>query len=266
MGIFSDKTPKGGKEARNRNSKIASYLQDLNIKKPEVWKEHTEKIITAVEEKKREPSGKTKVADEILDAYVTGMEFDQSKVSESEEEGSDTGLFTGMANVDWLLLAAFHLKKADYVYDHAIRLLKGVAAFSLLCPLTRVRAESLRTEWAVFEGICRRFQKGKELYMCPLALTPSRLVNSAAVLFEAASDICILRSKWSLIEITDYIAKQLEAQGGSSSLSKQPGTTSSVEWMVHRLLLTGANCCPSKFIKEQKNPLRTQVTVRTVNE
>lgn len=122
------------------------------------------------------------------------MEFDQGKVSDSEDEESNTGLFTGMANIDWLLLTAYHLKQAGYTCDSSIKLLKGVAAFSLFCPLTKVRAKSLTIEWPSFFNIHERFQTGKELYMCPLALTPSRLVNCAATLFVAASDICILRA------------------------------------------------------------------------
>lgn len=61
--------------------------------------------------------------------------------------------------------------------------------------------------------------------------------------------------------MTNYIAKQLDAQGGIQSLGTAAGTTFSVEWMVHRLLLAGAKCRPSKFIRDQRNPLKGEVTV-----
>lgn len=66
-----------------------------------------------------------------------------------------------------------------------------------------------------------------------------------------------------MLEIVGYVAEQLDAQGGIQSLNTQPGTTSSVEWMVHRLLLTGADFSPSKFVK---NPLRDEVIVRSEEE
>lgn len=69
-----------------------------------------------------------------------------------------------------------------------------------------------------------------------------------------------------MLEIVGYVAEQLDAQGGIQSLNTQTGTTSSVEWMVHRLLLTGADCSPSKFVKEQRNPLRDEVLVRSGEE
>lgn len=193
---------------------------------------------------------------------MKGMQFDPTKVAESDNEEDNVGLFTGMANVDWILLAAYHMKHAGYDSKSSIQLMKGVAAFSLLCPMTKVRAEALKSEWPAFAKIHDRFEVGKDLYMCPLALTPSRLVNCAATMFEAASDICILRGKWTIMEITEYIARQLEAQGVIDTLSIKQGTTSSVEWMVHRLLLTGASCDPSKFVRDQKNPLKKEILVR----
>lgn len=41
-------------------------------------------------------------------------------------------------------------------------------------------------------------------------------------MFEAASDIYILRGKWTMVEITRYVAKQLEAQGGIETISATP--------------------------------------------
>lgn len=268
MEIFSDKMTKpGDKVPRNKNSKIASYLQHLKVKKQEIWEAHTKKIKTAVTKRRNKPRyGDDEQRTIILDEYIKGMEFDQGKVSESDDEGDSAGLFTGMANVDWLLLAAYHLKHAGYTCDGSIQLLKGVAAFSLLCPVTKVRAEALKTEWPAFAKIHERFQVGKDLYMCPLALTPSRLVNCAATMFEAASDICILRGEWTILGITEYVARQLEAHGGIATLNKNAGTTSSVEWIVHRLLLNGANCSPSRFVKEQKNPLKTNIFAEGITD
>lgn len=67
---------------------------------------------------------------------ISEAEFDSSKVTESDDDDDTTGLFTGMANVDWLLLSAYHLKRAGYKSKASVQLLKGVAAFSLLCPMT----------------------------------------------------------------------------------------------------------------------------------
>lgn len=108
----------------------------------------TAKIKAAIVAKKKE-TGVSKPYS-ILDAYVTGMEFDEAKVLESSEEESTSGLFTGMSNVDWLLLAAYHLKSAKYSCENSVKLLRGVAAFSLLSPLTKTRAKSLRKEWPIF--------------------------------------------------------------------------------------------------------------------
>lgn len=163
MGLYADKTAKLGKAPRNSNSKIASYMQHLKVKQNELWMTYTDKIKSAVADKKKGTDmGKTS----ILDEYVTGLEFDQAKVVESGEEESTSGLFTGMANVDWLLLAAYHLKSAKYNCETSVKLLRGVAAFSLLSPLTKTRAQSLRKEWPIFIEISDRFEKGKELYMC----------------------------------------------------------------------------------------------------
>lgn len=97
---------------------------------------------------------------------ISEAEFDSSKVTESDDDDDTTGLFTGMANVDWLLLAAYHLKRAGYKSKASVQLLKGVAAFSLLCPMTKVKAEGLVKEWPVFRKIHDRFEVGKDLYMC----------------------------------------------------------------------------------------------------
>lgn len=140
--------------------------------------------------------------------------------------------------------------------------MKGVAAFSLLCPMTKIRAEGLKTEWPAFQKVYERFEVGKDLCMCPLTLTPSRLVGCAATMLEAASDICILRGDWTMVGITAYLARQLEAQGGIETISTKSGTTSSVEWMVHRLLLTGGNCDPSKFVRKQKNALKKEIVAK----
>lgn len=199
MGMFSYKVAKEGNEPRNRNSKIASYLQHLKVKDHRKWESHTAIIKEAVDKKVNDKKSDAN-AKAVARAYLGKLEFDSAKVT-ADDSMSDAGLFTGMANVDWLLLAAYHSRKAGYNHDESLSMLKGVAAFTLLCPLTKVRAASLRTEWPVFEAIAARFEKGKEIYMCPMALTPSRLVNCAAILYEAASDMCILRADWTHDEL-----------------------------------------------------------------
>lgn len=161
-----------------------------------------------------------------------------------------------MANVDWILLAVYHFKTAKFTYKETLQVLKGVAGLSMVSPLSKKRAADLHI-WAPFKRIATQ----NELYMCPMALTPARLVNCASLLNKAASDLYILRGNWSLMSIVEYVAIQLEAQGGIHTIKKETGTTSSIEWMVHRLLLAGESGNPAIYLRDQKSPLQRGVTV-----
>lgn len=193
--------------------------------------------------------------------YTEGIRFKTDLVTAGPDADSTEGLFTGMANVDWLLLAAFHFKSADFSYKQALQTLKGVAGFSMVSPITKKRAVGL-TSWEPFKKISEEFCVKGVIYMCPLALTPSRLVNCASLLNTAASDIYILRGNWTLIEIVKYVTLQLDAHGGIGTLGKEPGSTSSVEWMVHSLLLSGASGDPAMYISNQSSPLARVINVR----
>lgn len=63
------------------------------------------------------------------------------------------------------------------------------------------------------------------------------------------------------MEIVNYVALQLEAAGGIDAISSQAGTTSNVEWMVHRLLMTGESGNPAVYVTNQKSPLMGAITV-----
>lgn len=76
MGMFSDKITKpGGKEPRNKNSKIASYFQHLKLTRPDVHTEYTNKIQKAISDRKGAPylEGESREAREVaLSVYLRG--------------------------------------------------------------------------------------------------------------------------------------------------------------------------------------------------
>lgn len=99
MGLFSDKVTKpGAKEPRNRNSKISSYLQHLKVKRLDVYEDYTSRITSVVEERRgaRDDGDSGSVREATLNEYIKGMEFDASKVTESDEDDDRAGLFTGI--------------------------------------------------------------------------------------------------------------------------------------------------------------------------
>lgn len=187
--------------------------------------------------------------------YRNGMIFDGSKVEEDKEE--NTGVSTGMANVDRILLAAFHMKKIGLSYEKALGLLKGVAAYSMRFALTKERVASLRKVWAPIDDISKRFVDVGTKHMCTLELTSFRLVNCASLLFKGASEIYVLRMDLDLAAIAKYIAGQLNALGGVSRISTSADDTSSVEWLLHRLLLAGSGGSSAKYIEASFNPIKT---------
>lgn len=221
------------------------------------------KIVDAVEERKGMglSEGETDTdREDTLNLYTEGIKFKTSLITGDSDGGNTEGLFTGMANVDWLLLAAYHFKVALVSHTNALQTMKGIAGFSMVSPITKKRAAGL-VSWEPFKKISSQFCSRGDLCMCPLALTPSRLVNCASLLFTAASDIYILRGEWKLMEIVKYVALQLAAHGGISSLNKEPGSTSSIKWMVHRLLLSGASGDPAVYVSNQSSPLSKQINV-----
>lgn len=48
---------------------------------------------------------------------------------------------------------------------------------------------------------------------------------------------------------------------GISSVSSKPGTTSPMEWMLYRLMLTGTGGDFSKFVTVSFNPLNTKAII-----
>lgn len=265
MGIVSDKKKVGNIEPRNKNSKLASYLQHLKIKNVDLYNKYTGKLEASIKRRRNSCSDAEKrVSERILKEYEAGMIFDQKKVTEEVNSSNSDGVYTGMANIDWLLLAAFHLKSAGYDLTTAKKILKGVAQYSMLCPITQAKSAELTEGWTPYKPISARMEKGdgKDMYMCPLALTPGRLVNCAATMFEAASDVYVLRGTFTVMAMAEYVALQVLAHGGIVSLPTASGTTSNIEWLTYRLLLTGACCSPSMYITNQRNPLSGGVMVK----
>lgn len=241
---FSDRKSRSGAAVRNKNSKISSFLQNLSVKNPAL----KAKLVARLEEAFHSSQAANPERKREMAKYRNGMIFDGSKVEEDKEE--NTGVSTGMANVDRILLAAFHMKKIGLSYEKALGLLKGVAAYSMRFALTKERVASLRKVWAPIDDISKRFVDVGTKHMCTLELTSCRLVNCASLLFKGASDIYVLRMDLDLAAIAKYIAGQLNALGGVSRISTSADDTSSVEWLLHRLLLAG-------YIEASFNPIKT---------
>lgn len=189
-----------------------------------------------------------------INRYREGMIFDQEKVEKDGE--TSMGVMTGMANIDWLLLAAFHMKRLNISLTNALGFLKGVAAYSMRFALTKERVKSFRKVWVPMEDISKRFAESSTKHMCPLELTASRLVNCASLLYKGASDVYILRMGMTLGEMAGYISGQVKALGGVGMISVDPEETSSVEWLLHRLLLSGVGGDSAKYIQASFNPVK----------
>lgn len=250
--------------ARNQNSKLSSYLEHLRVKQPDECTKMRNMLEDAISERRNQEQldlGQTNESrNMVLKVFEDGMEFSDSRIIGTGQDESTEGLFTGMANVDWLLLAAYHFMRAGFKLEDAIKTMKGIAQFSLVSPITWKRVGGL-SAWEPFKTIAARCEKAASLYTCPMQLTPARLVNCSSLLFKGASDIYILRGEWTLMEIVNYVALQLEAAGGIDAISSQAGTTSNVEWMVHRLLMTGESGNPAVYVTNQKSPLMGAITV-----
>lgn len=247
---FSYRVDKGSKKIRNKNSKIASFLQHLSLKNPQLKLKLETKLDKAFETALlTDPKRKAEIR-----GYRAGMIFDQDRVEKDDETSVEVS--TGMANVDWLLLAAYHIKKLGLNLKSALGLLKGVAAYSMRFALTKERIKGLRKVWVPMEQISSRFTESSTKHMCPLELTASRLVNCSSLLFKGASDIYVLRMNLNLGRIASYISAQLKALGGISMISREPEDTSSVEWLLHRLLLSGVGGDSAKYIEAAFNPVK----------
>lgn len=235
---------------RNRNSRIASFLQHSSLKNPQL-KAKLEKTLNDPFFTALSINPKRKAE---INGYRDGMVFDQDKVEKDSE--SSIGVTTGMANVDWLLLAAFHIKKLGIKLNNALGLLKGVAAYSIRFALTKERVKNLRKVWVPMEDISKRFAENSTKHMCPLELTASRLVNCASLFYKGASDVYVVRMSLTLGSMAEYISGQMKALGGVSMISADPEETSSVKWLLHRLLLSGVGGDSAKYIEASFNPVK----------
>lgn len=241
VGTFEDRKAKpGGKTPRNRNSALTSFVKHLSEKDTELYTELTTKLSDAILLFSKHPDCGDKA-----DTYLQALTFDQGKVTE-DADAELVGVFTGMANIDWLLLSTYNCKKAGMTVTHSLGLLKGIAGYSMVEAMTKSTVKKFVAEWGPMGVIGKRFSTKPEKYMCPLTLTPARLVNCAAMMFTATSDEYVLRTQLTLAEITKFVSGQLTAMRGISAISRAPADTSNVEWMVHRLLLTGAGGDASK--------------------
>lgn len=112
VGIFDDRKRKdGGKEPRNRNSALTSIMKHLSEKHKDLHKELSGKLEAAFKALEEFDDYKGYAAE-----YRKALTFDQGKVSE-DEDSENLGIYTGMANIDWLLLAAYNCKKVDMTVD-----------------------------------------------------------------------------------------------------------------------------------------------------
>lgn len=96
----------------------------------------------------------------IADMYKENMLFDEAKVDTSGESN------TGMANIDWFLLLAYHTVTKMAVND-SISFAKWIAAYSRVKVLTKAKVALLRADWAPMETGAKRFQVESSLHMCP---------------------------------------------------------------------------------------------------
>lgn len=189
IGTFEDRVAKpGAKTPRNRNPAITSFLQHLSEKHAT---QHAELMMEL--ESAMEKLAKDKDYGSLVDSYRRALVFSQEKVAD-DEDGDDVGVYTGMANVDWPLLGAYSCKKVKMSCVYAQRFMKGVAAYSMLKAMTKDTTAKLEAQWSPMGLIKTQFNKKPEKHMCPLDLTPSRLVNCAAMMFKATSDVYVLRT------------------------------------------------------------------------
>lgn len=184
--------------------------------------------------------------------------FREEKVK-GEEVTSVKGLSSEMANIDHLMLLAYHSRKVDINLDRMDTLAQGVGRYPLVYPITKSRSAELEKKWEVYKKIVKRFQTKQSLHMCLLYLTPSRLVNCASVYNKSVNPVRVLRFDLSIVELSQFIAGQLSLIGGISGLKIERGETSIVEWMTYRMMLTGAGGDASNYVDAQFNPLKFKV-------
>lgn len=237
---------------KNKNSKISSYFEHLKVKDNVRYVSFKTKLDDAIKRSKTSKLQDGTSEDgrlASLKIYEDGLTFRVDLLEQESGEGSTDGLFTGMANVDWILLAVYHFKTAKFTYKETLQVLKGVAGLSMVSPLSKKRAADLHI-WAPFKRIATQFSTKNEFYMCPMALTPSRLVNCASLLNKAASDLYILRGNWSLMSIVEYVAIQLKA---STPSRRRP---------VQLPVLSG--WCTAFFLQVNQETLQSICVIRRV--
>lgn len=128
--------------------------------------------------------------------------FDQARVKIDGEDSEESSRVTsGMANIDWFLLLAYHLKKLAWEEKDIAKFVKTVGRCSCTWALSKAKVEFMVAKFAAMQMMSKRFTKDSGIHMCPLALTPHRLINCVSMMEESVSEVHLLRMKLGLVHL-----------------------------------------------------------------